>query len=463
MALNPAELTVVESNTDSFSVWLEKTNELINSITSNVVTTDTSNTGGVTIGNSYVDGVFAGDVLVANTELRGGNVQTVGTLLISSDAQFGRPANTTDVVYWSAIDVNGTIEVNGTITTEILEISVQGNALSDGIPLGNSSHGFEVYARNLFVSGDGTFEHDIDVANTVFTYLLDVSGSGTIDNNLTVGNTVATFDLLVTHEAELEDVLISNTGSIQAMGTANGEGIPIGNNTHRFILYGTTIYGSNSVNVGANVVINTTAVKIGNSTVNTSITSAGVTVANTLAINSTAIVVGPSGGNNVTITTNAIDVDGTTTTDDLVVENSATLNANLTLNGSLLISQSIVSNNVVVSANSEIVTSNSETTIDSTTVSANAGIFSIKYLIAGSKLSNTEISQGMMVTEILALYDGSSVQSTQYASLESNTDVTISFTLVGTTLSLVVDCNDISAPANYYIFNVQKTALRNVL
>lgn len=472
MALNPAELTVINSNTDTFSVWMEKTNELISAMTTNTVTVDTSNTGGVTVGNAYVDGVFAGDVLVANTALRGGNVQTVGILYIVSDTIFGASSNTVDVTHHGDIDVNGDINVNGTITTEILEISVKVDALSDGIPLGNSSNGFDVYARDLYVSGDGTFDNNIDVANTVFTMNLDVS-----------------------NRADIEDLYIANSGSIQALGVANGEGVPIGNTTHGFLIYATTLYVANSVNVGANVVMNTTTVKVGNSTVNSSMTSTQVKVGSNVIANTSSLFVGNSivnsiitsstiqvgqdvdinlssisvtnttSNNTTLITGNAIDVDGTLTTNNLVVESSSTFGSNLTITGTLIVGGGggIVANNVSLIANGALVTSNSESTIDTTTVSANDGIFAVKYIIAGSKLSNNEINQGMMATEILAMYDGSGIQSTQYASLESNTDVTISFTLVDTTLSLVVDCNDVVSPQNYYVFNVYKTTLRNVL
>ena len=470
MALNPAELTVINSNTDTFSVWMEKTNELISAMTTNTVTVDTSNTGGVTVGNAYVDGVFAGKTLVANSALRGGNVQTVGILYIVSDTIFGASSNTVDVTHHGDIDVNGDINVNGTITTEILEISVKVDALSDGIPLGNSSNGFDVYARDLYVSGDGTFDNNIDVANTVFTLNLDVS-----------------------NRADIEDLYISNTGSIQALGVANGVGVPIGNTTHGFLIYSTTLYVANSVNVGANVVMDTTTVKVGNSTVNSAMTSTQVRVGSNVIANTSSLFVGNStvnsimtsstiqvgqnvdinlssisvtnttSNNTTLITGNAIDVDGTLTTNNLVVESSSTFGSNLTVTGTLSVGGGIVANNVSLIANGTLVTSNSESTIDTTTVSANAGIFAVKYIIAGSKLSNNEINQGMMATEILAMYDGSGIQSTQYASLESNTDVTISFTLVGTTLSLVVDCNDVVSPQNYYIFNVYKTTLRNVL
>ena len=470
MALNPAELSELNSNTNTFSTWLERTNELIASLTSNVVTVDTSNTGGVTVGNGIVQGVFGSHVLFANTSLRGGNVQTVGTLFIVSDTQFGAAANTVDVTFWGAIDVNGTVNVNGTITTEILEISVKVDALSDGIPLGNSSYGFDVYARDLFVSGDGTFDNNIDVANTIFTLNLDVS-----------------------NRADVEDLYISNTGSIQALGTANGVGVPIGNTTHGFIIYGTTIYASNSVNVGANVVLNTTTVKVGNSTVNSTMTSTEIKVGSNVISNTSSLFVGNStvnsiitsttisvganvdintssisvtnttSNNTTLITGNAIDVDGTLTTNNLVVESTATFSANLAVGGSLTVNNFITSNNVTMNSNGVLVSTSTQTTIDQTTVSANAGIFAVKYIIAASKLSNSEISQGMMSTEILAMYDGNAIQSTQYASLESNTDVVLTFSVVGATMSLKVQCVDVSSPANYYIFNILKTTLRNVL
>jgi len=70
--------TISQINTasDTFQVWVDRTNDLANVVSIEVVTANNETGGALTTGNAYVNGIFSVATLSANTELRGGNVDT---------------------------------------------------------------------------------------------------------------------------------------------------------------------------------------------------------------------------------------------------------------------------------------------------------------------------------------------------------------------------------------------------
>jgi len=79
--------TISQINTasDTFQVWVDRTNDLANVVSIEVVTANNETGGAVTTGNAYVNGIFSVATLSANTELRGGNVDTSAVLTITSN------------------------------------------------------------------------------------------------------------------------------------------------------------------------------------------------------------------------------------------------------------------------------------------------------------------------------------------------------------------------------------------
>lgn len=71
------------ATSDSFNTWFTKTNQLLDSLTNEMVTVSTTGFGNTT-GNGYVNGIFGSATLVANTSLRGGNVTVSNTLFVNS-------------------------------------------------------------------------------------------------------------------------------------------------------------------------------------------------------------------------------------------------------------------------------------------------------------------------------------------------------------------------------------------
>lgn len=77
----------VNTSTDTFQNWIDKTNVLVTALTESV--TIASNTAGdMTTGNGFVTGIFGANTIVAST-LRGGNVQSNSSLTIASNTSLG--------------------------------------------------------------------------------------------------------------------------------------------------------------------------------------------------------------------------------------------------------------------------------------------------------------------------------------------------------------------------------------
>jgi len=81
MSVTLSEIT----NTQSFGVWLNRTNQMVSIISSNAVTADATTGGSITTGNSTVNGYFHANTLVTHS-LMGGNNSSTGILNISTNA-----------------------------------------------------------------------------------------------------------------------------------------------------------------------------------------------------------------------------------------------------------------------------------------------------------------------------------------------------------------------------------------
>lgn len=65
------------ANTQTFGAWLATTNRLANLMSQNTVTSDSSNTGSVTTGNTFVNGYFGATYLVVGPALDSSNSLTI--------------------------------------------------------------------------------------------------------------------------------------------------------------------------------------------------------------------------------------------------------------------------------------------------------------------------------------------------------------------------------------------------
>ena len=102
--------TISQINTasDTFQVWVDRTNDLANVVSIEVVTANNETGGALTTGNAYVNGIFSVATLSANTGLRGGNVDTSAVLTITSNVAITDTELSINESVFSSINVQTT-------------------------------------------------------------------------------------------------------------------------------------------------------------------------------------------------------------------------------------------------------------------------------------------------------------------------------------------------------------------
>jgi len=256
-------------NTQSFGVWLERTNQVISIISQNTVTTDSSTGGSLTTGNSYVNGFFGANYITVNTAIRGGNLTTSATLSISSNATFSGVVNTAGLVSaLGGINITGAANVSSTL---------------------NVGANVSVNTTQIFV-GNSTVNSAIAVAQMVVANSTNTATLNPI--SLTIGSTIVNTSTVVVGTTTANSSLV-NAAAINITGQVNAA----------------TLFVTTSANVGANVQLTTSQLAIGNSTVNAIANSTTIRLANstntatltpasitfgTTVVNTTALALGSS-------------------------------------------------------------------------------------------------------------------------------------------------------------------------
>ena len=119
--------------TDTFRDWLDRTNQLIYVLSTDVVTAKANSTGAVTTGNAHVNGIFSANTLVAKTALRGGTVAASANLDISSNAVFaanvfitgalaGNTAAFVGLITANTINATGAVTFNALLTANTANV-----------------------------------------------------------------------------------------------------------------------------------------------------------------------------------------------------------------------------------------------------------------------------------------------------------------------------------------------------
>lgn len=192
MALSTAN---VNTSSDSFQNWIDKTNILLDAYSTTIVTTSANTEGGTTVGNAHINGIVSANTVVAKDSLRGGNVTTSGVLSISSNVSIGNSTvntvfNTTTIDTDLALTVAGATTLSGTLAVSGIA-TLSGNTILSGTVhtiAGNSSFDSGV----LFV--DGT-NNRVGVNDTTPSVALDVTGdinvtaTANVQGNANVGGT----------------------------------------------------------------------------------------------------------------------------------------------------------------------------------------------------------------------------------------------------------------------------------
>jgi len=201
------------------------------------------------------------------------------------------------------------------------------------------------------VSGTLRVEGDLAVNGNLLT-ALNLAGDlkPTTNNTLNLGSSLLRWGYLYANNVDvfsnvsIGDTLTGNNASFANV-IAAANNTSLGSATRRWALFANTVdfvtaNGSTSIVVGANVVVNTTATAIGNSTSNVTTTYTGIGIGANVTLNTTQLFVGNTTVNAITtqsaITLSNNSVISTFNANSTTLGGTLNVAANLTVNTDLL-------------------------------------------------------------------------------------------------------------------------------
>ncbi len=204
-------VTLINISTDTWQTVINKVNELANLSSNTFVTANSNANGSITTGNAYGNGIFTFTTLTAESELRGGNVQTATILTVTSNVIIATGNNltignsTVNTFLGGTTLSMGNTTVNATVNTTYLSlgsaavnVSISESALYFGnttvntvanttyfkIGSATDSAVLDSASLNLTTAGDDA------VVNTTFFYFGGATTNATMNTtSLSLGNT----------------------------------------------------------------------------------------------------------------------------------------------------------------------------------------------------------------------------------------------------------------------------------
>lgn len=302
MAVNIAN---VQTQSDTFQVWVDKTNAALDVITRLAVTTESNTSGGQTTGNAHVNGFFSANLL-ATTTLRGGNVVAAGNLTITSNASFTGAnlhsaanvfLNTSNVfanalaftITGGTANLHSNVIINGntliissnnfTVNSEVNymliqtanvtyapvaggKFAIQSDFVLDGTSANISSNvsftGNVEFTKSLYISGDGTFDGDVKLGSTPSSI---VTIPGSVNTSITpfandtynIGSPSRYWNSV--YVTNLNAGSITFTGSLTDIIDLSANSVTINNTTTQIAIVNTNIGSANVAGVFTTVPI----------------------------------------------------------------------------------------------------------------------------------------------------------------------------------------------------------------
>lgn len=357
MARQVANVDII---TDTFEIWLLQTNQLLHSLSTEIVTANSTvaNTGNTDVPRtSQLFGSFGANTVVVTDNMRGGNVVggfanlTIQTNTIISNT------NSTSLLFQVANNtLSSNVTVNsfktGIFTGNSIAMSVGANVIANSTALlvGNSTQNAVVTSVS-FSLGNSTVNTSI-VSNTTDAFIntggyLRVTGNAVLSNTLSViGAASLSNTITVTGNATLSNTL-AVTGNTTLSNTLAVTGA-------------TTL--SNTLSVTGNTTLSNTLAVVGNTSLsNTLAVTGGASLSNTLAVtgnttlSNTLVVVG-----NTTLSNTLAVTGNTTLSNTLSVGGAATLSSTIAVTGNATFSNQVsVSGNVTLGSTAAVIANNS--------------------------------------------------------------------------------------------------------
>ena len=302
----------VAFNSQDITVSLEATVNVATAI--NVGSNVNIATNSITIGNSTVNAVLTAESLDIDGAITSGNVTVTGFVNATSSVQVGSDVvvNTTalsignstvnTVITADSINLGGNVTTANLTVSSLITVGSNVTVNTSTIFIGNSTVNTTIEAGNITLLGT-----QLTVGNTVFDGTTISVGNSTVntaitqssidvDGTITGGNTDITGFISVSSTANVGGdtflrgdvtvngaLVVANTaalGNTDITGYANVSTlVNVGNSTVYSVVNttsfstGLTVVNTSAVAVGSNVVANTSALFVGNSTVKAVITS----------------------------------------------------------------------------------------------------------------------------------------------------------------------------------------------
>lgn len=398
MSLN---LTPIDISTDTFEVFVQRANDIIDVISNYVVTVNS--TLGVSVGDGFVEGSFGANLIIG-TQIRGGDANTPATLNVISNVSFSE-----------SISVGNTV-VNSTVLIVGANVVIN----TSGMLIGNTS-------VNSF-SNSSTYT----LGNTALTRTAAIFGNSTVNAvvnsvSLTLSNSTVSFSFVNPTAAQKADTIYF----LNANGSWTNVGISPGGSNTAIQFTDSGVFAGNSnftYDKATNTVLilNTGKLVLGNSTVNTFVNSTSFVVSNsTVSLPILLPTVGQTNGSyflnaNGSWTQIALENPVTGSNTWVQFNDSSAFGSTAGLTFDKTINTLAVGNTLVLGANvvnwTNIVTSTSGTSAQAIASYPVASFRSAEFIVSVKHGS----ANAYQVSKILTLHDDGAAYMTEFATLQSN-------------------------------------------
>jgi len=479
-------------STDTFSDWLIRTNQIADTITRYAVTVDSNTVGATVTGNGSVVGIFSANTIAVGTFLRGGSVNASANLNVSSNANFFG-----SILYSSA----NVIVENANVSVNSSAVYIKGGLLSVTSNVNVSTSNVSVNANILSVSGNNVlvtsntlinaFSVEINSANAVIkgtelnifsnvdivastlkaNAVVSIIGNTTITANniaLKPNSSILAFSILnnnlVTNTTITGNTLtifgntfFSNTINVERDATVNGfflvnNSAAFGNSTVTGFInvssdgtFGGTV-NTIALNVGPNVNLTTSKISVGNSTINTVLTSSSIVTDGTLSVYGVSTLSTVTSGNN--FLTGFINVTSYGNFGGAVNASSLNLGSNVNLTNTYISIGNSSVNTFITS--SSIDTDGSLTVLNvvsfsnTLSVSGNTNFYSSVNVAGSFRAGNTTVNGSLIVNSFF----------TAVAANLANLNVTTSANIANLTVTSSANIQNQVSIQNDYIISV---------
>ena len=460
------QLNIVNTAADTFGNWVSKTNEIVLLVNTDVVTVEQNSVGDFTTGNGFVIGIFGSNTLVA-TNIRGGNVAASATLNITSNANFtSSQVNSTANVYFESSNTyvktsnNITLEGNtyfyANASQQILNIisnsshySISANVANGFTVTGNTSlYGSlsvnlaSTFSNTVAITGAATLSNTINVVGAAnlqstanvggtlgvvgaatFSAAVSIGGAATLSSTIAVtGNATFSNTMDVTGEATFVNAkaTFANVTNLVANVINVGSGGFTANSTGSY-----SVYYSGAITSSTNgYFANASLITIGNTSVNTQITSGTVSsnngVFNNLNVLGSIVgTVSPSGNfiptpNNVLLIGTASNVFSQIYATNTYTNSISSFSGNLNIATSVSLTGGLMINaNNVIGSGRYAFASGSTAAVDTFPV---ATYRSGEYMLQMNETGTTNYH----VTKLVVYHDDTAAYSSEFAQLFNN-------------------------------------------